>query len=375
MEEYRKIRDMEEVNALVKEMESIYQVREEEYQLREEAFQKRKMEVDLMLQKVEEKNTAAEKERNELEREQHLLDGQKMELARKEQEIQEQEEALKERKAKLDDQESTLNLKKKLELEKIRNQTMALERVKEEYEHRLALQDKGIEDVAPTETTDLSAYMLKTEHEEALDELKKENAELKGERMRLLQKVLELSNGNGQKPEEMQPFVSVEEETPGIQSASSEREENQGQYETAENMTGKAVPESRQEVTGQPEEMQEELTAEILKRYLERNEPKFESLKIYHSDQGDQLSTILDGKSIRFLFAEPPSFDICAERKNSSRLRKTLEKYNQEYPGVQFRYEEMEGKVYATGYFTNSILVYQLMERVKEIADCFRGGE
>lgn len=298
-----------------------------------------------------------------------------MELARKEQEIREQEEALKERKAKLDDQESTLNLKKKLELEKIRNQTMALERVKEEYEHRLALQDKGIEDVAPTETTDLSAYMLKTEHEEALDELKKENAELKGERMRLLQKVLELSNGNGQKPEEMQPFVSVEEETPGIQSASSEREESQGQYETAENMTGKAVPESRQEVTGQPEEMQEELTAEILKRYLERNEPKFESLKIYHSDQGDQLSTILDGKSIRFLFAEPPSFDICAERKNSSRLRKTLEKYNQEYPGVQFRYEEMEGKVYATGYFTNSILVYQLMERVKEIADCFRGGE
>lgn len=375
MEEYRKIRDMEEVNALVKEMESIYQVREEEYQLREEAFQKRKMEVDLMLQKVEEKNTAAEKERNELEREQRLLDGQKMELTRKEQEIREQEEALKERKAKLDDQESTLNLKKKLELEKIRNQTMALERVKEEYEHRLALQDKGIEDVAPTETTDLSAYMLKAEHEEALDELKKENAELKGERMRLLQKVLELSSGNGQKPEEMQPFVSMEEETPGIQSASSEREESQGQYETAENMTGKAVPESRQEVTGQPEEMQEELTAEILKRYLERNEPKFESLKIYHSDQGDQLSTILDGKSIRFLFAEPPSFDICAERKNSSRLRKTLEKYNQEYPGVQFRYEEMEGKVYATGYFTNSILVYQLMERVKEIADCFRGGE
>ena len=77
----------------------------------------------------------------------------------------------------------------------------------------------------------------------------------------------------------------MEEETPGIQSASSEREESQGQYETAENMTGKAVPESRQEVTGQPEEMQEELTAEILKRYLERNEPKFESLKIYHSDQ------------------------------------------------------------------------------------------
>lgn len=375
MEEYRKIRDMEEVNALVKEMESIYQVREEEYQLREEAFQKRKMEVDLMLQKVEEKNTAAEKERNELEREQQLLDGQKMELTRKEQEIRKQEEALKERKAKLDDQESTLNLKKKLELEKIRNQTMALERVKEEYEHRLTLQDKGIEDVVPTETIDLSAYMLKTEHEEALDELKKENAELKGERMRLLQKVLELSSGNGQKPEEMQPFVSVEEETPGIQSASSEREESQGQYETAENMTGKAVPESRQEVTGQPEEMQEELTAEILKRYLERNEPKFESLKIYHSDQGDQLSTILDGKSIRFLFSEPSSFDICAERKNSSRLRKTLEKYNQEYPGVQFRYEEMEGKVYATGYFTNSILVYQLMERVKEIADCFRGGE
>lgn len=375
MEEYRKIRDMEEVNALVKEMESIYQVREEEYQLREEAFQKRKMEVDLMLQKVEEKNTAAEKERNELEREQHLLDRQKMELTRKEQEIREQEEALKERKAKLDDQESPLNLKKKLELEKIRNQTMALERVKEEYEHRLTLQDKGIEDVVPTETTDLSAYMLKTEHEEALDELKKENVELKGERMRLLQKVLELSSGNGQQPEEMHPFVSAEEEMPGIQSASSEMEESQGRYEIAEKETEKAAPEPIKEVMEQPEEVQEELTADILKRYLERNEPKFQSLKIYHSDQGEQLSATLEGKAIRFLFAEPPSFDICAERKNSSRLRKTLEKYNQEYPGVQFRYEELEGKVYATGYFTNSILVYQLMERVKEIADCFRGGE
>lgn len=373
MEEYRKIRDMEEVNALVKEMESIYQVREEEYQLREEAFQKRKMEVDFMLQKVEEKNAAAEKERKELEREQQLLEGQKMELTRKEQRIQEQEETLKERKAKLDEQESTLNLKKKLELEKIRNQTMALERVKEEYEHRLTLQDKGIEDVVPTEAIDLSAYMLKTEHEEALEELKKENTELKGERMRLLQKVLELSSG--QQPVEMPPFVSTEEETSGTQYDPSEEEESQRPYETAEKETEKAAPEPIKEVMEQPEEVQEELTADILKRYLERNEPKFQSLKIYHSDQGEQLSATLEGKAIRFLFAEPPSFDICAERKNSSRLRKTLEKYNQEYPGVQFRYEELEGKVYATGYFTNSILVYQLMERVKEIADCFRGGE
>lgn len=363
MEEYQNIRGIGEIKALVKEMDSIYQTREEEYQLREAAFQKRKAEVDLMLRKVEEKNGIAERERKALEKEQKLLEEQRAELSKNEQILKEQKEVLEERKMKLDEEESTLNLKKKLELEKVRNRTMALERMKEEYEHRLTLQDKGIEDVIPDETVDLSLYILKTEHEKALEELKKENEELKKERMRLLHKVLELSNGQ----QEEEKTVASEEEAIEKSETISEEIGTLEQFEEKE----KIVQESTEPV----EEVKEELTADILKRYLEKNEPKFQNLKIYHSDQGEQLSATFEGKVIRFLFADPPSFDIYAERKNSSRLRKALEKYNRDYPGVQFRYEEQEGKVYATGYFTNSILVYQLMERVKEIADCFRGGE
>ena len=75
---------------------------------------------------------------------------------------------------------------------------------------------------------------------------------------------------------------------------------------------------------------------------------------------------------LRFLFTRPATFNIFAKRKNSTRLRKLLEQFNAQYPGVQFRYEEQEGGIYATGFFTNDIRPYELMERVKEICGCFR---
>ena len=116
----------------------------------------------------------------------------------------------------------------------------------------------------------------------------------------------------------------------------------------------------------------EELTASILNRYLARNEPKYISSEIRHSEDGEQLHVNINNLDYVFLFSQPAAFDISAPKKKSRALDKLLVRLNTQHPGVKFYYDEQEHRVYASGYFSNTMSPERLMEKVHEVSDCFR---
>lgn len=56
----------------------------------------------------------------------------------------------------------------------------------------------------------------------------------------------------------------------------------------------------------------------------------------------------------------------------SRALDKLLVRLNTQHPGVKFYYDEQEHRVYASGYFSNTMSPERLMEKVHEVSDCFR---
>ena len=116
----------------------------------------------------------------------------------------------------------------------------------------------------------------------------------------------------------------------------------------------------------------EELTASVLNRYLKKNEPKYISAEIKHSEEGEQLHVNINNLDYVFLFSSPAAFDISAPKKKSRALDKLLVRLNTQHPGVKFYYDEQEHRVYASGYFSNTMTPDCLMEKVHEVSDCFR---
>lgn len=119
-------------------------------------------------------------------------------------------------------------------------------------------------------------------------------------------------------------------------------------------------------------EVFEELTASVLNRYLIKNEPKYISAEIKHSEEGEQLHVNINNLDYVFLFSSPAAFDISAPKKKSRALDKLLVRLNTQHPGVKFYYDEQEHRVYASGYFSNTMAPDSLMEKVHEVSDCFR---
>ena len=120
------------------------------------------------------------------------------------------------------------------------------------------------------------------------------------------------------------------------------------------------------------EEVFEELTASVLQNYLSKNEAKYISSEIKHSEEGEQLHVNINNLDYAFLFSQPAAFDISTPKKKSRALDKLLVRLNTQHPTVKFRYDEQEGKVYASGYFSNTMTPENLMNKVHEVSDCFR---
>ena len=103
-----------------------------------------------------------------------------------------------------------------------------------------------------------------------------------------------------------------------------------------------------------------------------KNEPKYISAEIKHSEEGEQLHVNINNLDYVFLFSSPAAFDISAPKKKSRALDKLLVRLNTQHPGVKFYYDEQEHRVYASGYFSNTMAPDSLMEKVHEVSDCFR---
>lgn len=115
----------------------------------------------------------------------------------------------------------------------------------------------------------------------------------------------------------------------------------------------------------------EELTANVLKGYLEKHDPAVQP-EIRHSERGEQLHMEAKNLAYVFLFQDGIiQFEVSAKRKESRALKEKLERMNREVPGIQFQYDREEGCVFAGGYLTADMTPGQAMERVGEVAGRF----
>lgn len=340
----------------LKELQEIFQIREEEFQKREQDYQAKRNQLKQLLGSVASQKEELEKEAKELAGEKERLQAWEEQLAGKEKVLQEQEEQMKQKAEQLQGTEKELLLKHSLELEKVRNEKLKLKRLTENYEFKISLLDDGVAEIPQP---DLSEYIPLEEHCSLMEEKEGNIRQLKEERVQLLRKVLELT---GQKKQTSQE-ESVDENQ--HESEKADKSEDVGERKAFHE-------EAQMEETLRSEEYaKEELTPDALESYLRHQKKTYSNVEIRHSDQGELVYADGNGLQYRFLFATPGCFDIIAKRTYSSRLKDLLERFEQKYPGITFRYDKKEKAVYVTGSFTMDMQTEELMDKVEELSNCF----
>ena len=172
--------------------------------------------------------------------------------------------------------------------------------------------------------------------------------------------------------EDVPNFGTNKEEEEDVPNSGTQEEKNVSNFGTEETYIPTFGRKQEQRELQREKPVFEELTASILNRYLARNEPKYISSEIRHSEDGEQLHVNINNLDYVFLFSQPAAFDISAPKKKSRALDKLLVRLNTQHPGVKFYYDEQEHRVYASGYFSNTMSPERLMEKVHEVSDCFR---
>lgn len=351
---------------------AIFAEREKEFQLREQAFEEKEKGLKALLKHITSERKELEGQREELKTRQKALEEDREVLNSRSLELEEQEQGLKARQEHFEEWEKDQLMKYNLELEQVRNEEMKLKRLTDDYNYRVSLLEPGVAEAlqSPVAAVDLDSYISIDEH---------------NHRIRLAE---EKAQGFMKEREELKATVKeVQKERDGLEATIKEMQKERGKLldkivELRSSQTAEAcVPETKSrggtketQPAGAVPETEEELTAHVLQSYLKRNRTDLEELEVRHSEDGELLYAKGRGLTYHFLFVEPSTFDISTERKDSTRLRRQLETCNGKFPGVQFHYDEAERRVYATGYFTNQLKAHELMDRVQEIADCFRQG-
>lgn len=332
-------------------MRAIFAEREKEYNAREEEFKQRRATFTALEEKLRREKEDIVSRENELKSRETELGLRLDELEKKRTEVLEMEERLKKERTAFDAEKSNAYLNVKLAQEELQNEMMKVKRQSEQLEFQKEMGNIGVEvihvntdDYIPKE--DLKnyilrseveeRYILKTEHEKEVDQLKEINQNLQKAKAELFRKMF---GGSGAKE-------TINEET----QSSADKETRGG------------------EATDIISETTRDLTAESLKdALLERTD--YNAPRVRHADKGDLVEVKKGEATCCFVFDEPPYFDITFQRKESKRLLALLEKLRVMYPDVTFTSEN--GEVRITGYFMRSISVSSLLKEVEEISDGF----
>lgn len=386
-------------------LEQLYAEREEEYRKREETFTGRQEILRSREQAVKEKETQLKQELEELERKRTDLEALEAELKKQGKELEEAREDLEEEKG-----------RSLLEVNVMRGETRNMElraqRLCEEYEAKLALLDGDVAELLKNPVLpDKGDFISREEHDRAIGELaseyerlQSENQELTKEKAELIRKLL-YSRKEADVPDpgvQTPPPVSVPpgdilfpdtDQMPGAKADAWIQPDTGGT--TGDGITSDTgissepgadtgiPPESGTEAgmpSGPGTEAEEELTAEVLCRYLDKQMPQG-TAEVRHASDTDQVHMQMQGLRYVFVFGKPCYFDIAAKRKNSRELtggrfkKGLLDTYNERFPGVTFRYQEETQEVVATGYFTDSMRPEELLAQIGTIADCFAQKE
>ena len=300
-----------------------------------------------------------------------------------------------------------MEVRYQVQIEKAKNMEIQAKQSKETFEHKLDMPGLVLDaDGKPGgEATKFFESLLggmNKWNEEELQSLEEENKAYENESRNLKEELEELNKKSKQLEEENNQLQSEKESLSEkikrieaeknrlltlVSSISQSKKEeavpnfgtNEEEEEDAANSDTKEKPYvptfGRKQESNESERESavfEELTASVLNRYLVKNEPKYISAEIKHSEEGEQLHVNINNLDYVFLFSSPAAFDISAPKKKSRALDKLLVRLNTQHPGVKFYYDEQEHRVYASGYFSNTMAPERLMEKVHEVSDCFR---
>ena len=420
------------LNEIYQEREKLFQQREQDYLKQKNALNKllesMKQEKETLNQKEQELKQQQEAlhidEQNQQSRYQQLCEERKQ--------LEHDKAELNKKEQKFEAAKDSMEVRYQVQIEKAKNMEIQAKQTKEAFEHKLDMlglildadgkpggeatqffesflsgMNKGNEENLQSLEKEKKTYenenrYLKAELEELnkkrkqLEEEKKqleeEKNQLQSEKKQLSEDVkrmeaeknrlLALVSSISQKKKEVEEPEREEEDVPNFGTSKEEEEDvpNSGTQEE-KNVPNFGTEETYIPTFGRKQEQRElqrekpvfeELTASILNRYLVRNEPKYISSEIRHSEDGEQLHVNINNLDYVFLFSQPAAFDISAPKKKSRALDKLLVRLNTQHPGVKFYYDEQEHRVYASGYFSNTMSPERLMEKVHEVSDCFR---
>lgn len=426
----------QELKEILKKREEIFDKREHEQKAMKESLSHLLDTIKQEKILLEEEAADQKKEKEELAKQEEQLQSLYREILEKKKLTDQIQKQLAEEKAILQNEQAQQELQFRVQTEQVKNDEILMRQKKEEYEHKLEMlelllgkegKDAGhffeslIQSV-PEVDTEQEIVQLENENEFLEKELQKKqeeivamrnkNEELVAQNQELMEKNKALENDIEKYEEEKKGLLGLisklKEQSDASNFSLSEREEpipkfgteqdslstdDIGETEEKENIQKSDIKESidgyvpkfgkkekvdkedisNSDVEGNKQtDVYEEMTASILEKYLKKNEEKYISSEIKHSADGEQLHVNINQLDYVFLFTQPAVFEISVKKKRSRELLRLLSKLNEEYKELKFRYDVQEGKVYATGYFSNTMTPEHLMDKVHEASDCFR---
>lgn len=404
---------------LYRDLNEIYQEREKLFQQRERDYLEQKKTLNNLLESIKQEKETLNQKGQELKKQQEELHKEEQnqqtwyqQLCEEKKQLERDKEELNKKEKEFETAKDSMEVRYQVQIEKAKNMEIQAKQSKETFEHKLDMlglvldadgkpggeatkffesllggMNKWNEEELQSLEEENKAYENESRYlKEELEELNKKSKQLEEENNRLQSekeqlseevkrieaeknRLLALVSSISQKKKEVEEPEREEEDVPNF---GTQEEKNIPNFGTEETYIPTFGRKQEQRESQREKPVFEELTASVLNRYLVKNEPKYISAEIKHSEEGEQLHVNINNLDYVFLFSSPAAFDISAPKKKSRALDKLLVRLNTQHPGVKFYYDEQEHRVYASGYFSNTMAPDSLMEKVHEVSDCFR---
>jgi len=383
-------------------LNQIYREREDIFRQREQDYLKQKNALNNLLEVIKQEKSELEKvaeeqkrKKDELEKEEQHQQAWYQQICEERKQIHQEQERLKKVEEEFNSKKEAIEVRYRVQIEKAKNTEILAKQKKEEFEHKLEMLGLVLDaDGKPGEesTKFFEALLGRTENvnAEEMQALETENIELQKQVQRL-EKIIEdlkekqeqLKEKNEQISQEREKVENEKNRLLEFVSSISQKKETSMDIEKKEDDVPNFGTEEEEYVptfgrkqplkeSDMEDEIFEELTASILQKYLSRNEAKYISSEIKHSEEGEQLHANINNLDYVFLFSQPAAFEISTPKKKSRALERLLVRLNTQHPGVKFYFDEKDSRVYASGYFSNIMTPEKLMKKVHEVSDCFR---
>lgn len=393
---------------LYRDLNEIYQEREKLFQQRERDYLEQKKTLNNLLESIKQEKETLNQKGQELKKQQEELHKEEQnqqtwyqQLCEEKKQLERDKEELNKKEKEFETAKDSMEVRYQVQIEKAKNMEIQAKQSKETFEHKLdmlglVLDADGKPGGEATKFFESLLGGMNKWNEEELQSLEEENKAYENESRNLKEELEELNKKSKQLEEENNRLQSEKEQLSEevkrieaeknrllalVSSISQKKKEVEEPEREEEDVPNFGTEETYIPTFGRKQEQREsqrekpvfeELTASVLNRYLVKNEPKYISAEIKHSEEGEQLHVNINNLDYVFLFSSPAAFDISAPKKKSRALDKLLVRLNTQHPGVKFYYDEQEHRVYASGYFSNTMAPDSLMEKVHEVSDCFR---